>query len=183
MGTTNQAGMFTRRVRVDRTRRAEEVLSAHGRMVNGSLLPLTMELPRGVGEEVEVVFFPCPMGGLAVLMSDDFLQQEYERLSLIPADIYSLAAVNEADPTFSGHHPNGTHWKNERGEWCYALFYEGYEGCISVEVDVHDVGDDWVDGGGTDDSPLPDARSCWFAGIRKQGQPTLTLGEMGIRPM
>ena len=67
-----------------------------------------------------------------------------------PADPYSQAAVNEADPAFADGHPNGTHWKDVNGKWCFVAFGRWGDG---RKLGVG-RGNDW---GG----------SCWFAGVRK----------------
>jgi|SRR3989344_611039 len=109
-------------------------------------LALIQRLHHGDGEEVEVVFFH-----LGHFVSDVELEKEYELRDLNPADPYSLAAVNKADPTFADTHPSGTHWKDADGRWCRVEF--GYwESECNVSVRRHNV--DWGD-------------DCWFAGLPK----------------
>ncbi len=38
---------------------------------------------------------------------------EYQRRSLTPVDPYTLATINEQDPSFAREYPNGTHWLGE----------------------------------------------------------------------
>ena len=76
-------------------------------------------------EEAEVFFFkPRPQAyDKNGLISDDRLEAEYDFHDFKPADPYAQAAVNEADPNFANDHPNGTHWKDKDGKWCFASFF------------------------------------------------------------
>lgn len=103
-------------------------------------------MPRGEGEETEVVFFK-----IGLFISDDDLEKEYEKRGLKPADAYSLAAVNRDDPAFGDEKPNCTHWKDAQGKWCYVAF-DGWG--VEREVHVCRSDADWSD-------------TCWFAGLRK----------------
>lgn len=140
--------MIVRHVTVDRTRTPQAVLDATGRRQytdNG----VVKTMPRGDGKEVDVYLFP-----VRHYISDDDLEKEFERRILIPADPYSLAAVNQDDPAFADDHPNGTHWKDSRGEWCYAAFDADFgQWGGGRYVCVRHLG-------GRN-------RSCWFAGLRK----------------
>jgi hypothetical protein len=104
-------------------------------------------MPKGEGEEVEVVFFR-----LSRWVSDTDLDKEYGLRDLKPADPYSLSAVNEADPDFTDEHPNGTHWQDANGNWCFAAFirWDGDERSVNVDRDGNDWNGSW-----------------WFAGLRK----------------
>ena len=111
-----------RTVRVDRTRTPQEVLDATdmAQYVNGAIVA---NMPRGEGEEVEVIFFkPSNYFFRNGLIRDEDLEKAYDLVGLYPADAYSLCAVNAADPTFSEECPNGTHWKDADGKWCFAAF-------------------------------------------------------------
>ena len=139
------SNLITRIVKVDRKRSPQEVLKATGRKqyVTDSVVA---EMPKGEGEETEVIFF-----NIGRVVSDNDLEKEYELRGLIPADPYSLAAVNEADPAFADEHPNGTHWKDAGGNWCFASFGLWVD---DRRVLVYRIGHDWrVD--------------WWFAGVRK----------------
>ncbi len=103
-------------------------------------------MPRGEGEETEVVFFKVGKD-----ISCKQLDEEYAIRGLVPADPYSLARVNEEDPAFADEHPNGTQWKDANGNYCYAFFLL-WEGRRDVDVDRNAF--DWVD-------------VWWFAGVRK----------------
>ncbi len=140
------ANLFSRTVTVDHTRSPQAALDATGRtqyidkkVVNA--------MPRGEGVEVEVVFFK-----VGHYISDDNLEKAFDQRGLNPVDPYTLAAVNEADATFADEHPNGTHWKDADGNWCFATFSRWY-GERNVGV-FRDYGRDWSD-------------SWWFAGVRK----------------
>lgn len=134
------------RVKVNRNLSPQEVLNATGhrqytdqKVVDG--------MPRGNGEETEVVFF-----NLGRYVNDDDLEKEYEIRGLKPADPYSLAAVNEADPTFTDQNHNSTHWKDANGKWCYAAFFR-WRG-IERYVRVFRFDCAW-------------SGCWWFAGLRK----------------
>ena len=145
------SNLIIRRVKVDRARTPQQALDATGRRQY-----ITREvvdaMPRGnslIVEEVEVTFFkPRPEAYKDGLISDDRLKAEFDFHGLKPVDPYALAAVNEADPSFADTHPNGTHWKDKDGKWCFAAFGRwGVGPGVSVRRcdDVWD--DDWVFGG------------------------------------
>ncbi len=137
--------LINRRVPVDRSRTPEQVLDATGRRqyVIGDVAKV---MPRGDGVEAEVFFFHVGRH-----LSDTDLDKEYELRGLVPADLYSLAAVNEANPPFADEHPNATHFQDADGNWCYATFFRwGSEWRVGVGSDGYDWDDDW-----------------WFAGLRK----------------
>ncbi len=139
------SNLIVRCAKVNRTRKPQEVLDATGRKLYTNE-DVVNSMPKGEGEEVEVVFF-----NLGRYVSDADLDKEYELRGLIAADPYSLAAVNEADPAFADKKPNGTHWRDSKGKWCFATF--GLWGDErSVDVGRNDRG--WND-------------YCWFAGLRK----------------
>ncbi len=139
------SNMIIRRVPVNRRRTPQEVLDATGRKQYTDK-DVVGAMPHGEGEEVEVCFF-----NLGRDISDTDLDKEYEVHGLEPADPYSLAAVNEADPALADNNPNCTHWKDSRGKWCYVAFYRWYG--VERRVGV-DRGGGW---GGR----------WWFAGLRK----------------
>jgi hypothetical protein len=145
------ASWIIRRVDVDLSRTLQEALTATGRRpyVNDAVVAT---MPKGKGGPTEVIFFkPRPEAYKNGVISDDDVEKEYESAGLKPADSYSVAAVNEADPIFADTHPHGTHWKDADGKWCFATFDRWY-GERRVYVDRRDGGwgDDW-----------------WFAGVRK----------------
>ena len=103
-------------------------------------------MPKGKGGKAEVVFFK-----LGHYVSDNDLEKEYELRGLKPADSYSIAAINEVDPTFADEHPNTTHWKDTNGNWCYIGFRRWND---RRYVYVYRRAYNWYD-------------SWWFAGLRK----------------
>ncbi|MDP3763101.1 MAG: hypothetical protein Q8Q92_00340 [bacterium] len=139
------SNMIIRRVKVDRTRTPQEMLDATGwkQYTNRDVVNA---MPKGEGDEVAVHFFI-----LGHFVSDADLDKEYELRGLKPADPYSLAQVNTDDPVFANTHPNGTHWKNTSGRWCFAAF--------DLWGDEHDGSVDESDDGWDD--------GWWFAGVRK----------------
>lgn len=140
------SNLIVRLVKVNRTRTPQQALDATGRKPY-TYRKVVDSMPKGVGEEAEVVFF-----NLGRYVTDDELEKEYELRGLKPADPYSLAAVNEADPAFADENPNGTHWKDADGKWCFAAFSRWCDGGRGVSVLRHDHGWD-VD--------------WWFVGLRK----------------
>lgn len=138
--------LISRFVSVNRGRTPNEALNATGR--NKYVAEdVVQAMPRGAGEKAEVVFFKVGRD-----ISDDDLEKEYALRGLVPADAYSLAAVNENDSVFADDRPNATHWKDANGKWCYAAFNRWRD---ERDVDVHrDDVRDWRD-------------FWWFAGLRK----------------
>jgi hypothetical protein len=138
------ANMFSRHVTVDQSRSPQAALDATGR-TQYTDAKVVAAIPRGQAKE-ELFFFK-----LSRYVSDDELEKEYAARGLKPASPYSLAKANEDDPAFADTHPNGTHWKDAKGDWCFATF-DGWLGERSVDVDRRDGG--WSD-------------FWWFAGVRK----------------
>jgi hypothetical protein len=140
------SSMIVRHVKVNRNRTPQQVLDATGRKQYTDS-KVVKAMPRGEDDETDVHFFK-----LGRYVSDADLEKEYELRGLKPADPYSLAAVNEADPAFADEYPNGTHWKDTSGNWCYAAFGRWSDDERYVSVYRNDCGwdGDW-----------------WFAGLRK----------------
>lgn len=139
--------VIVRTVKVNRSRTPQEVLNATCRK-QYTTSDVVRDMPHGEkGETAEVIFFREGR-----FISDDGLEEKYELRGLKPADPYSQAAVNEADPTFADKNPNATHWKDKDGKWCYAAFHrwDGGESDVSVDRDASGWSDCW-----------------WFAGVRK----------------
>lgn len=137
--------MIVRHVLVNRSRSWQEAIDATGR---SKYLTDNVSLPQseGEGEEADVVFFEIDR-----YISDSDLDKEYKLRGLKPADPYALAAVNETDPAFADHYPNGTHWKDADDNWCYVAFLRWR---VERRVDVGRRGREWSGG-------------WWFAGVRK----------------
>ena len=137
--------LVVRRVKVDRTRDPQEALDATGRKQYTDK-SVVKAMPKGDGDEVEVCFFK-----LGRFVSDKDLEKEYALRALKAADPYSLAQVNADDPAFADEHPNGTHWQDASGDWCFAAFNRWSD---EREVLVDRDDSDWVG-------------RWWFAGLRK----------------
>lgn len=137
--------IIIRRVTVDRSHTPQQVLDAMGRKQDTDS-EVVMDMPHGEGAEVDVVFF-----WVCRSWSDPDLDQECAHHGLIPADPYSIAAVNKADPAFADTHPNSGHWKDANGRWCYMAFnhWRGKRNVI-----VKRGGSEWL-------------VERWFAGLRK----------------
>ncbi len=141
------AGSFIRVVvSVNRTRTPQQVLDATGRRQYTD--PKVVDsMPSGEGAGAEVVFFQ-----VGRYISNAELEKEYELRGLRPCDPYTLAAINEADPALADTKPNGTHWQDASGNWCYVAFRHWHGVERRVEVDRHGSG--WYG-------------HWWFAGLRK----------------
>jgi hypothetical protein len=118
MSASNEpvADQIIRHVTLDASRTILQVLE------NTCLLVLvddgiTDSMPPPRDGEVDVVFFRTN-----VVVDDPKFADEYARHGLIPADPFSVAAVNEVDPTFATRHRNGTLWRNADGQLCYLKF-------------------------------------------------------------
>lgn len=148
-----QGNLIVRLVKVDRTRSAKEALQATGRTLylNDDVVA---NAPKGTGEEVELILFH-----LGRSVSDNDLEKEYELRGAVPADLHSIAALNESDPAFADERPYGTHWKDKNGNWCFATF-DRWHGDRDVLVSRDGVG--W-------------RVNWWFAGVRKSASNSETL--------
>lgn len=141
------SNLIVRHVKVDRSRAPQEVLKVTGRKqyIDDDVVA---NMPRGEGdEEVDVVFFK-----LDRWVSDDELAEEYKLRDLDPCDPFSLSAINEDDPAFADEHPNGTHWKDSGGEWCYTAFSRWDDERLVV---VYRLDHEWFG-------------YWWFAGFRRK---------------
>ena len=145
------SNMIVRHVSVNRNLTPQEVLDATGRKQYTDK-SVVEAMPKGEGKKVEVIFFkPRPGAYQNGWLSDEALDKEFDFFCLKPADPYSQAAVNEDDSAFADERPNGTHWKDAQGHWCFAAFDRWRDGRY-VDVDRRDV--DWH-------------AHWWFAGLRK----------------
>lgn len=112
----NSVTFSIRRVKVDRTRSAYDALKA-----TGCELHLDMEtveqMPQGRETEVEVEFFHDSG-------TPEDIFAEYIRRGLVPVDLFTLAALNEADHTLAGKHRNATVWRDASGKYCGVRFRE-----------------------------------------------------------
>ena len=144
------SNLIVRKATVNRSRSQQGAIEATGR-AQYTDHKVVDEMPKGEGDEVEVVFFKPDLSQRNGFISDDDLKKEFELRGLKPADPISVAAVNEADPAFADEKPHGTHWKDVKGNWCYATFRR-WSGKRLVLVGRNDDG--WSD-------------FWWFAGVRK----------------
>jgi len=149
------SNLIVRKATVNRSRSPQEALEATGR-AQYTDRKVVDTMPKGEGNEVEVVFFRSDLSERHGFISDDDLKKEFDLRGLKPADPISVAAVNEADPAFADEKPHGTHWKDAEGNWCCAAFCR----CIGREVRVSRVSRVSRGGGGWSDR-------WWFAGVRK----------------
>jgi len=137
--------LIVRRVTVNRSRTLQKAIDATGRK-KYLKDEVVASAPGGMGEEVELFFFK-----VGRYLTDVELKKEFDSRDLVPADPHSLSAANEADPAFADDHPNGCHWQDADGKWCFAVFdrWNG-ERCVSV----HRNRNGWLD-------------SWWCVGVRK----------------
>lgn len=142
--------LIVRKVPVNRNRSQQEALDTTNRAQYMDH-KVVDSMPKGDGDEAEVVFFKPDLSQRNGFISDDDLEKEFELRGLKPADPISVAAVNEADHTFADENPHGTHWKDAEGKWCYAVF-DRWNDERYVSVDRNDGA--W-------------SVSWWFAGLRK----------------
>ena len=141
-----------RQVKVDRTKTPKDVIDATDRTqyVDKEVLAT---MPKGEGDEAEIVFFKLDLSERNGRISDDDLEKEFELRGLKSADGYSLAKVNEDDPAFANTYPNCTHWKDGNGKWSYLAFLQWDDDKRRVYVYRSDSR--W-------------AGFWWFAGLRKE---------------
>ena len=144
------SSLIVRKAKVNRSRSQQEALDATGR-AQYTDRTVVDSMPKGEGDEVEVVFFKPDLSDKNGFITDDDLEKEFSLRGLKPADPLSVAAVNEADPAFADEKPHGTHWKDTEGNWCCAAFSR-WRGERGVRVNHYDY--DWYD-------------HWWFAGVRK----------------
>ena len=144
------SNLIVRKAKVNRSRSPQEALEATKR-AQYTDRKVVDAMPKGEGDEAEVVFFKPDLSQRNGFISDDDLEKEFELRGLKPADPISVAAVNEADPAFADEKPHGTHWKDARGNWCCVEF-----GCWLDGREVF-VGRHCVDWSGI----------WWFAGVHK----------------
>ena len=144
------SNLIVRKVPVNRGRTQQEAIEATGR-AQYTDRKVVDSMPKGEGDEVEVVFFKPDLSQRNGFISDDDLEKEFELRGLKPADPISVAAVNEADPAFADEKPHGTHWKDAKGNWCYAAFGRWLG---KSWVGVYRIDFVWDD-------------CWWFAGVRK----------------
>jgi len=136
--------IIVRHVKVDRHILPQQVIDASGR-VQYTDKSVVNTMPRGEGEEADVYFFK-----VGHCISEVNLEKEYGIRGFKP-DPRAQAQVNIDDSAFADGYPNGTHWQDGGGKWCFATFSHSVDE-RSVRVDRLDR--DW---GGC----------WWFGGVRK----------------
>src|SRR6476659_5467354 len=118
--------MIVRRVKVIRSRTPQEMLNATGWRWMGYIYEVGIVekgraeegvnkfIPRGDGEEVEVVFFTID---LPEFLGDRDLQREYDSRGLVPADPYTVAEVHTQEIVFSDNIPTCVYWEVDQCEY------------------------------------------------------------------
>src|SRR3989338_1785261 len=131
-----------RTVAGDRSRTPQQALNATGRkQYTDRKVVYSMPRTKTEGiEEVKVRFLkPRPEAYENGYMSDESLAAEYDYFGLKP-DPIAQTAVNEQDPAFADTHPNGCHWKDATGEYCFTTFRRWSDGRGVV---CNRIGDGW----------------------------------------
>ena len=122
------SSIISRFVVVDSTSTPEQTLNATDRIkyVDYSVLRTA---PMGESGEVRVEFIK-----IGRYVTDDEI--EAQLTGTRPATFAEIAKANQDDPTLADATPNGTHWKDSEGKWCYAAFrrFDG-ERDVSVHRD------------------------------------------------
>lgn len=133
---------------IERTLSPKEVLKNTGRKqyVENDVVET---IPRGMGDTKTIVLFKLDLSERDGVISDDNLEKEF-RLRKLKPDPYTLAKVNQDDPTFADKYPNATHWRDENGKWCYVVFRQWIDDERIVSVSRND---NWWDD------------AWWFAGV------------------
>lgn len=141
------SSMIFRDVEVDRSKTPQQLLDATGRTqyIDHSVVDA---MPRGKGDKVKLGFFKLDLSDRGGIISDDDLAKEFALRNLEP-DPCALAAYNAAELAFADEHPNGTHWKDADGKWCFVAFDRWLGDERSVNVNRSDDGWDgyWWFGG------------------------------------
>jgi len=140
------SSMIVRRVKVDRSRTPQAMLDATGRKQYTDR-NVVKNMPQGEGEEVDMAFFKLDLSASDGYISDDDLAKEFALRGLTP-DPQAQGQVNIDDPAFADEHPNGTHWKDKDGNYCFVAFDRWYgERDVLVSRDDDRWSDYWWFGG------------------------------------
>lgn len=136
------SNMIVRHVKVDRSRSPQQALVATER-VQYTDKSVVATMPRGEGKEVDVYFFkPRPEAyDKNGWLSEEALEREYEFNNLKP-DPVAQAQANADDSALADEYPNGSHWKDDKGRWCYATFCRHV---VERSVIVNRSGYGWLD--------------------------------------
>ncbi len=112
----NDPIVCTVRVSVNRLRSPQEAIDATGRVQYG-VHHLIAAIPKGEGDEVEIVFFRPRLLTRKFCLPHSELQQQLEVHGLKPADPMSVAAVNAIDPHLADDVPHYTYWEDDNGRY------------------------------------------------------------------
>lgn len=129
------SGVVVRSVKPEYCRQPQEALQATGckQYVNDEVVAA---MPAGGMRKCNLEFV-----NFGKFISDDELEDECQRRNYARlASPYELAAANEAEPTFAAERPNVTHWKDDKGRWCYISFCRNE---VHVRRDSYEWGDFW----------------------------------------
>lgn len=137
--------LIVRRVKVDRSRTAAQVIDATSRTKWYMDEQVLAEMPLEGRAEDNVEFFELDYDPTV-----DELDREYETRGLRP-DPAAVAQAMTDDPAFADERSVGVQWRDKRNRACYAIFYR-----LDGERRVYVLWDDnrW-------------GRNCRFAGVRK----------------
>jgi hypothetical protein len=153
-----------RHVRVNRTHTLQKAIeSSCLREDDGNKYDenVIKNIPRGKGEDVDVIFFRV---NCEIDIDDNDLDEEYDRRGLKPADPYLLVALKEHYPSFIDKHSVCTHWKDE-GKWCrMKIYYKYFHHPAGLGMDAHIVSAYVVN---KSDCFWDKDWEQWFAGLRK----------------
>lgn len=143
------------KVKVDLTRSRQQALWALVGYFPDIIREVADAMPKGRRSEVEIVLFKPNLSKYGGRIFDDSLEEEYRQRGLKPVDPFSLAALNEAEPTLALMKFHATHWKDRDGNWCHmALYLRDRENWVSIGH-PSSIWRGWPD-------------NMWFAGIRNK---------------
>ena len=91
-------------------------------------------------------------------LTDEQLQQEYQSRKLVPDPL--AQTIDNRDLAFADLHPNGTHWQDREGRWCYLTFDRQFYQGPRVMADFHR--NEWF--------PY-----WWFAGVPRVSERPLAI--------
>jgi hypothetical protein len=98
---------------VDRSVSPEEAVKASGIKFSNNYPNGVAQMPRGVGSDVEVIFFQIDNG--QHFLKNETVLEEYEARGLDPVDPYTLIEINKENPAFLSKYKNTTQWKDING--------------------------------------------------------------------
>jgi len=121
----------------------EQAISATKRVQDVDLAVIA-SMPRGaknVTRDMKVVLFRPSNSAYDEkgLISYENADKEYESRRLIPADLFVIAAMNQADPALADRYPNVTQWMGTNHRWGSIAFGRLNESGRRVQVKFHDA--------------------------------------------